>query len=181
MKRINWITDKTKNVFVESSSKEPIDLSSPEKVIGKYFASQAEVEDVLDVIKQVKNPNLIGIIGSRASLKRPPLFENINSFHSYHNKKAKGDLLEYLDWECLDIKDYELAEKYLKNGFNERYMQGKKYPEPIVRLLVSDIDLKINSGSKDFRGGPRIGKRTNVTLDVDSRLPYPGAIPLKYK
>jgi hypothetical protein len=155
----NWIPDKVKHLLIkETFRKEPIDLTSPE-IIGKHFTNQAEVEDVLDVIKQVKNPNLIGIIGSRASLKRPPLFENIKSFDLYLQKK--GDKLEYNS-----INYYDIAKKYLEKGFNENYKQGKKYPPEIVRVLVSDIDLFIISVDKNIVGGEYAGRRTNVPLDI---------------
>lgn len=170
----HWIPDRVQGVLRRTLSKEPIDLTSPE-VIGRHFASQAEIEDVYEVINQVENPILIGINGSRASLIHLPLFEGVEAFDLYHSEKARreGDLEEYLFQNGLSIRDYKLARRYLEQlGFNERYRQGQKYPAPIVELLVRDIDLIIIAGGKHIRGGPNKGKGTNVPLDIGVNSPY---------
>lgn len=162
----NWIPDKVRRVLKkETLQKEPIDLSSPE-IIGKYFANKAEIEDIIDYINPIKDPILIGMDGSRVKLKRPPLFKTEKSFKKYHKAKT----MKY----GLSTKDYENARKSLKEGFNEGYKEGKIFPEPVVRLLVSDIDLVIIADDKNIRGGPHIGKRTNATLDIEVCTPYSG-------
>lgn len=186
----NWIPDKVRRVLKkETLQKEPIDLSSSE-IIETYFVNQAEIEDVLDVIKPIEDPIFIGMHGSRMKLKRPLLFETEKSFKKYHKAKTMK--------HGLSTEDYENARKSLKEGFNESYKEGKIFPEPVVRLLVSDIDLVIIADDKNIRGGPHIGKRTNATLDIDLCSPYGGywtapddlkkflnilrkTIPLKYK
>lgn len=185
-----WIPDKIQRVLIkEAFRKEPIDLMS-EEVIGKNFASKEEILDVIEIIKPIKNTTLIGMHGSRANLKRPPLFENEKSFSAYHKNKT----FEY----GISMISYEMAKKDLKKGFNDNYKKGLKYPKHIVELLVSDIDLLIIAGDKNIHGGPYVGKKTNATIEIDICSPYEGywktkddltsflslvkkTIPLKYK
>ncbi len=130
-----WMPDEVKGVLAKVLARDPIDLTSPE-VLGKHFASRAEIEDVYDVVHQVESPILIGLNGSRASLNHPPLFETVQAFDLYHHNKARleGGLQDYLwDHHKVSMKDYKLAREYLqKRGFNEGYRRSQEYPESIV-------------------------------------------------
>jgi len=162
----NWLRTKDKVFLLTILGKEPIDLRSP-AAIGGSFVSKSEIQDVYDIINQVQNPLLVGLYGSRANLRRPPLFENVEAFDRYYGKRTQErGLIQYLQDDELSITDYQTARGYLETGyFNERYRQDHQFPEPIVRLLVRDIDLLI-IGRNYIQGGILSGRRTNVHLDV---------------
>lgn len=165
-----WIPPRVREALAPVLRKDPIDLTSPE-VIGTRFVTRAEVDDVYDIIRQIEQPILIGMNGSRASLARPPLFPNLEAFDAYYN--SKGDVSQYLEeQEGFSFEEYEAAREALQQGFNQSYSQGQQYSVETVRLLVSDIDLLIVSEGRSIRGGTHIGKRTNTTIEINSHSPY---------
>lgn len=169
----HWLRGKDKAFILGIMAKEPIDLRSPD-ILGKRFASRSEIEDVYDIVGLTRDPILVGLYESRANLRRPPLFESVEAFDLYHFEKIrKRGLKQYLGGEDISLEDFLNARSCLENGeFNEGYRQGQQYPEPIVRMLVRDIDLLIITGRKDFiQGGILTGRRTNVHLDVNASSP----------
>lgn len=150
-----YMPTRIKDTLNTTLAKKPIDILSP-KTIGTHFVNSAEAEDVLDFISQFTHPIHMGLYGSRANGDRPPLFQNVAELNSYYNKKGK---------DFYSFEDYELAKEYLKKGFNSGYLQGAQYPESVVSVLVSDIDLFIITEGKHL-GGPRTGRKTHVILDV---------------
>lgn len=168
-----WIPQKIKEGLKKTLERQPIDLTSRE-IIGKHFASIEEIQDLYGIINKVEQPVLIGINGSRASLARSTLFENVGAFDKYHKEKShlEGDLEEYLFQKGLTLQDYEQARKLLRDtNFNEKYKKGNKYPAPTIRLLVSDIDLIIISNGMHVKGGSHLGAKTNVVLDINVNSP----------
>jgi hypothetical protein len=187
-----WIPDRVKGVLTENLAKEPIDLRT-----GRHFVSGYETADVREIIGSVPNPVFIGLYGSRANLTRPPLFAEVDAFDAYHANASQieGSLERYLAVHGLLLNDYDHARRYLERlGFNEGYRRGNWYPQPLVDLLVRDIDLLIISDG-EIAGGLRRGERTNVAVDLNVTTPQFGlfhdiddylafelsqAVPLKY-
>jgi len=170
-----WIPDRVGVVLKTVSAKEPIDLSS-EKVLDRYFGSRAEIQDVSSIVAAVRNPLFMGLYGSRANGERPPLFPTVRDFdHYYANVSGINAFDEYFEARGISLSDYYEARRYLKNGeFNQRYRDGVTYSKPIVDLLVSDIDLLIITDREELESGPQIGRRTNVSLDLNVTSPMSG-------
>lgn len=168
-----WIPDKVGRVLSKTLAKEPIDLMLS-NAVGKHFMNRGEIDDVFDIIRKVKDPVLIGLYGSRASLHHPPLFAGVEDFDLYHDEalQVEGTFEEYLVSRGVTLSDYQDARNYLQHGrFNEGYKQGKLYPEPIVHLLVRDIDLLIIAGGVQQVRGRITGRRTNISIDLNIAIP----------
>lgn len=173
-KKQPWIPERVNEVLSLTKKRESINLKASE-IIGKHFVNESEIQDVYDIITQIKNPIFIGLHGSRAHLPRPPLFANVENMDSYYAEKAnrmEKNLEGYLEKnEGISLAEYYQARRYLQNRFNRYYQQGQQYPESIVRLLVRDIDMLIITEDA-YDGGPKTGKRTKIQLDIGVCSPY---------